>query len=74
MAAAIAGAALADRVKELIHGYFQKGDELIKGVEAGMLAPVLYVQERGVRSTSCARYSCVQPFASLLRLISLPKA
>ena len=26
------------------------------------------------RSTSCARYSCVQPFASLLRLISRPNA
>ena len=33
-----------------------------------------YMIERGVRSTSCARYSCVQPLASLLRLISRPSA
>lgn len=43
MAAAIAGAAFADGVKKLIHGDFQQSNELIKGVEAGMLAPVLYV-------------------------------
>lgn len=74
MLAAVAFAVLPVRIKELVYGNAQQGDDLVKGVEAGMLAPVLYVQERGVRSTSCARYSCVQPFASLLRLISLPKA
>ena len=34
----------------------------------------IYMMERGVRSTSWARYSCVQPFSSRLRLISRPRA
>ena len=58
MAAAIAGAALANGIKELIHGNFQQSDELIKGVEAGMLAPVLYVHD----GTRCAVYKLCQVF------------
>lgn len=58
MTAAIAGAALADGIEELIHGNFQQGDELIKGVEAGMLAPVLYVHN----GTRCTGYKLCQMF------------
>ena len=58
MAAAIAGAALADGIEELIHGYFQQSDELIKGVKAGMLTPVLYVHNR----TRCAVYKLCKVF------------
>ncbi len=66
MLAAVAFAVLPVRIKELVYGNIQQGDDLVKGVQARMLAPVSkYMMERGVRSTSCARYSCVQPFASL---------
>ena len=54
----------------------QQGDDLVKGIQTWMLTPVFKIHDRavGVRSTSCARYFCVQPFASLLRLISRPNA
>ena len=71
MLAAVAFAVLPVRIKELVYGNVQQGDDLVKGVQARMLAPVLkYMMERGYGLRSCARYSCVQPFASLLRLIS----
>ena len=50
MPAAIAGAVFTGRIEELIYGNFQQGDELIKGVEAGMLAPVFDIHD-GTRST-----------------------
>ncbi len=60
--------------KELVYGNVQQGDKLVKGVEAWMPPRFsIYMMERGVRSTSWARYSCVQPFASRLRLISRPR-
>lgn len=34
----------------------------------------IYMMERGVRSRSWAKYSCVQPLSFRLRLISRPKA
>ena len=75
MLAAVAFAILPVRIEKLVYGNVQQGDDLVKGVQARMLAPVLKIHDgtRG-RSTSCARYSCVQPFASLLRLISRPNA
>lgn len=50
MLAAIAGAVFAGGIEELIYGNFQQCDELIKGVEAGMLAPVFDIHD-GTRST-----------------------
>ena len=50
MLAAIAGAVFAGGIEELIYGNFQQGDELIKGVEAGMLTPVFDIHD-GTRST-----------------------
>ena len=75
MLAAVAFAVLPVRIKELVYGNVQQDDNLVKGVQARMLAPILKIHDRTrVRSTSCARYSYVQPFASLLRLISRPNA
>lgn len=34
------------REKELIYGNIQQGDELIKGVEAGMLSPIFNIHNR----------------------------
>lgn len=62
-------------VEKFIYGNVKKGDELVKGVEAGVLVWFsIYMMERGVRSTSWARCSCVQPLAFRLRLISWPRA
>ena len=71
MLSAITLAVLLVWIEKIIYGNIQQGDELIKSIEAGVLSSVF---KRGVRSTSCARYSCVQPLASLLRLISRPSA
>ena len=72
---ALTPAAQLVRVEKFIHGNIKKGNELVKGVETGVLAPVLNIMmERGVRSTSWARCSCVQPLAFRLRLISWPRA
>ena len=66
------------REKELIHGNLQQGDELIESIKVSKLGYCprfsIYMMERGVRFTSWAKYSCVQPFSSRLRLISRPRA
>ena len=41
MLAAVAFAVLPVRIKELVYGNIQQGDDLVKGVQAWMLAPVL---------------------------------
>lgn len=33
------------RVEKFIHGNIQKGDELVKGVEAGVLAPIFNIHD-----------------------------
>ena len=40
MLAAVAFAVLPVRIKELVYGNVQQGDNLVKGVQARMLAPV----------------------------------
>ena len=50
MLAAVAFAALPVRIKELVYGNVQQGDDLVKGVQARMLAPVLKIHD-GTRGT-----------------------
>ena len=50
MLAAIAFTILPVRIKELVYGNIQQGDDLVKGVQARMLAPVLKIHD-GTRGT-----------------------
>ena len=50
MLAAVAFAVLPVRIKELVYGNVQQGDDLVKGVQARMLAPVLKIHD-GTRGT-----------------------
>ena len=50
MLAAVAFAVLPVRIKELVYGNIQQGDDLVKGVQAWMLAPVLKIHN-GTRCT-----------------------
>ena len=50
MLAAVAFAILPVRIKELVYGNVQQGDDLVKGVQARMLAPVLKIHD-GTRGT-----------------------
>ena len=45
MLAAVAFAVLPVRIKELVYGNIQQGDDLVKGVQARMLAPVLKIHD-----------------------------
>ena len=45
MLAAIAFAILPVRIKELVYGNVQQGDDLVKGVQARMLASVLKIHD-----------------------------
>ena len=50
--------------QKFIYRNIQKGDNFIKGVQAGCWPLFsIYMMERGVRSTSWARCFCVQPLA-----------
>ena len=75
MLAAVAFAVLPVRIEKLVYGNVQQGDDLVKGVQARMLAPVLKIHD-GTRGTiyELCKVILVQPFASLLRLISRPNA
>lgn len=53
MLAAVAFAVLPVRIKELVYGNVQQGDDLVKGVQARMLAPVLKIHD-GTRGIDCA--------------------
>lgn len=50
MLAAVAFAVLPVRIKELVYGNIQQGDDLVKGVQARMLAPVFKIHD-GTRGT-----------------------
>ena len=71
MLAAVAFAVLPVRIEKLVYGNVQQGDDLVKGVQARVLSPVLKIHD-GTRGT--VYELCIQPFASLLRLISRPNA
>lgn len=75
MLAAVAFAVLPVRIKELVYGNVQQGDDLVKGVQARMLAPVLKIHDgtRGAVYELCKVF--LRPaFCLSLRLISRPKA
>ena len=76
MLAAVAFAVLPVRIKELVYGNIQQGDDLVKGVQAWMLAPVLKIHDgtRGTVYELCKVFLCPAFRLSLLRLISRPNA
>ena len=61
MLAAVAFAALPVRIKELVYGNVQQGDDLVKGVQARMLAPVLKIHDgtRGTVYKLCKVFLCL---------------
>ena len=60
MLAAVAFAVLPVRIKELVYGNIQQGDDLVKGVQARMLAPVLKIHDgtRGTIYELCKVFLC----------------
>ncbi len=46
MLAAVAFAILPVRIKELVYGNVQQGDDLVKGIQAWMLTPVFKIHDR----------------------------
>ena len=61
MLAAVAFAVLPVRIKELVYGNIQQGDDLVKGVQARMLAPVLKIHDgtRGTVYKLCKVFLCL---------------
>ena len=61
MLAAVAFAVLPVRIKELVYGNVQQGDDLVKGVQARMLAPVLKIHDgtRGTVYKLCKVFLCL---------------
>ncbi len=63
------------RVEKFIHGNIQKGDEFVKGVEAGVLAPVLNIHDGARGEVYKLGQMLLRPaFGFRLRLISWPRA
>ena len=60
MLAAVAFAVLPVRIKKLVYGNIQQGDDLVKGVQAWMLAPVLKIHDgtRGTVYELCKVFLC----------------
>ena len=46
MLAAVAFAVLPVRIEKLVYGNVQQGDDLVKGVQARVLSPVLKIHDR----------------------------
>lgn len=67
MLAAIAFAILPVRIKELVYGNVQQGDDLVKGVQARMLASVLKIHD----GTRGAVYELCKVFLRLAFRLSL---
>ena len=72
MLAAVAFAVLPVRIKELVYGNIQQGDDLVKGVQAWMLAPVLKIHDgtRGTVYELCKVFLC--PAFRLSLALDLP--
>ena len=47
MLAAVAFAVLPVRIKELVYGNVQQGDDLVKDIQTWMLTPVFKIHDRG---------------------------
>lgn len=60
MLTAIAVAILPVRIKELVYGNVQQGDDLVKGVQARVLSPVLKIHNgtRGTVYELCKVFLC----------------
>lgn len=60
------------RIKELVYGNVQQGDNLVKGVQARMLAPVLKIHDRtrGTVYELCKVFLC--PAFCLSLALDLP--
>ena len=67
MLAAVAFAVLPVRIKELVYGNVQQGDDLVKGVQARMLAPVLKIYDGtrgdGLRAVQGIPVSSLSPLS-----------
>ena len=48
MLATVAFAVLPVRIKELVYGNVQQGDDLVKGIQTWMLTPVFKIHDRAV--------------------------
>lgn len=72
MLAAIAFAILPVRIKELVYGNVQQGDDLVKGVQARMLASVLKIHNgtRGAVYELCKVF--LRPAFRLSLALDLP--
>lgn len=72
MLAAIAFAILPVRIKELVYGNVQQGDDLVKGVQARMLASVLKIHDgtRGAVYELCKVF--LRPAFRLSLALDLP--
>ena len=72
MLAAVAFAVLPVRIKELVYGNVQQGDDLVKGVQARMLAPVLKIHDgtRGAVYELCKVF--LRPAFRLSLALDLP--
>ena len=73
MLAVVAFAVLPVRIKELVYGNVQQGDNLLKGVQARMLAPVLKIHDRtrGTVYELCKVFLC--PAFCLSLALDLPE-
>ena len=72
MLAAVAFAVLPVRIKELVYGNIQQGDDLVKGVQAWMLVPVLKIHDgtRGAIYELCKVF--LRPAFRLSLALDLP--
>lgn len=60
------------REKELIHGNVQQGDKLVKGVEAGVLAPVFNIHDRARGAVYKLGQIFLRPALGLTFALNLP--
>lgn len=72
MLAAIAFAILPVWIKELVNGNVQQGDDLVKGVQARVLAPILNIHDgtRGTVNELCKVF--LRPTFRLSFVLNLP--
>ena len=72
MLAAVAFAILPVRIKELVYGNVQQGDDLVKGIQAWMLTPVFKIHDRAGVTVYKLRKIFLRPTFRLSFAIDLP--
>ena len=73
MLATVAFAVLPVRIKELVYGNVQQGDDLVKGIQTWMLTPVFKIHDRavGVRSYKMSRSNVQKILYKNVQLVCL---